>query len=288
MSGKIIAASVVVSLASILAAGFAITKYIGARSAVSYVRQNLQNANDRIEDLFETLDRSHDYSMVFLHHSVGHGLLYAGGLRDSLLDNGIVVRGATFGNELGQHTDIVDWPEKFADRMDDILRFKSHPNRYFGDGKTNDIVMFKSCFPNSNILADGQSGNTISRYKEIFNGLKSAFSSRPNTLFIYLTSPPLHPDSTNSENAARAREFNRWIKSDFVTEYTAETGLSNLLAFDLHKILADETGVLKPDYRGPISGDSHPNIEGYQAGAVAFMEYFRPAWDSLREGTVQQ
>jgi len=130
---------------------FVLYKYYQARKSINYMRSNMGKYKDAIEDLTGILDEKYPHKMVFLHHSVGRGILYEGGLRDSLFKSDILVKGATYGDNIGQNTDILDWPSKFKNEMDQILRFKAHPNIYYSDSQNNEIVMFKSCFNNSNI-----------------------------------------------------------------------------------------------------------------------------------------
>ncbi|UCD64230.1 MAG: hypothetical protein JSW34_01990 [Candidatus Zixiibacteriota bacterium] len=260
-------------------------KYFGAKRAIERERNRLERANDVVEDLTETLDRMYSNRMIFLHHSVGRGILYEGGLRDSLLEMGVLVKGATYGDEIGEKTDIGDWAGKFASDMDRILDFKAHPNRYYSGSLSNDVIMFKSCFPNSNIQADGTlpgdpSGTerTTANYKAAFERLAETMKDYPDKLYIYVTSPPLVPESTTPENARRAKEFNAWLQGEYLAAYTKDTGFSNLAIFDLFGVLADESGMLKAEYRRPTPGDSHPNKLGNEVAASRFMEFFRPLW----------
>ncbi len=275
MSTKFLLAIVAVSTLMALAGVFAAWKYYNARRHIQGLDRRIERANQTTAAQMRALDRLCATRMVFLHHSVGRGILQAGGLQDSLLEMGVSVKGATYGDEIGQHTDIPDWPEKFRTRMDDILSFQGHPNRSYEGVLTNDIVMFKSCFPNSDI-GDGGSGRTLSSFQAEFEKLTPSFAAQPGKLFIYLTAPPLHPGSTTPANAERAREFNNWVIGEFAAKYRKETGLNNLLAFDLFGVLADSANVLKAEYhRSGGGGDSHPNKTGSRAAAAKFMEFFR-------------
>lgn len=282
---KIVVFILVISIIGNLIGAFALYKYFAAKRSIGYVKQDLARANKSLEDLTEVLDRSYDKRMVFLHHSVGRGILYEGGLRDSLLDMGIVVKGATYGDEIGQHTDIKDWVPKFQNDMERILSFKAHPDRYYSGAMSNDIVMFKSCFPNSDISGEGQApGNavspdkTVANYQEVFRQLKEEMARYPDKLYIYVTSPPLAAESTTAENASRARMFNEWLTKEYLPEYQKEAGQSNLAIFDLFGVLADDKGFLKEEFRRPGRGDSHPNASANQIAATSFMDFFRPIW----------
>lgn len=265
---------------------FVLYKYFGAKRSIGYARQGMEAANNTVEDLTGVLDGLYDKRMVFLHHSVGRGILYEGGLRDSLLEMGILVKGATYGDDIGQQTDMQHWAGKFQKDMQRILSFKAHPNRYYSGSETNDIVMFKSCFPNSDISGEGQppgdpaaAERTVANYRAVFERLKDEMARYPDKLFIYVTAPPLAQESTTPENARNAVAFNRWLVEKFLPEYQRETGGTNLVIFDLFSVLADDKGFLRQDYRRPGQGDSHPNATANQAAAGGFMSFFRPVWD---------
>jgi hypothetical protein len=234
------------------------------------------------ERLAELSEQNCSKRMVFLHHSVGQGILYTGGLFESLLGLDILTGSATYGDEIGEKTDMCDWLPKFRNSMNLILSFQNHPNRYYPDNLTNDIIMFKSCFPNSNIIKNGgTSGDaesckrTISNYQAVFISLKEEFRKFPDKLFIYLTSPPIAPEATTSENAARTRRFSTWLMNAYLPLYHRETGLSNFLIFDLFDVLADEENYLRKEFRVHQKGDSHPNEKGYRKAAEMLLEFFK-------------
>jgi hypothetical protein len=283
---KILITLLVVSIVGNLIGLFVLYKYFGAKRSIGYVKSDLERTQKAVEDLTDVLDRLYSQRMVFLHHSVGRGILYEGGLRDSLLEMGVLVKGATYGDDIGQETDIKDWLGKFRKDMDRILGFKSHPDRYYSDDLSNDIVMFKSCFPNSNIQGNGQapgdpfSGErTMANYRAAFQQISEEIRKYPDKLYIYVTSPPLVPESTSADNARRAREFNHWLMGEYLPDYEKRTGLNNLVIFDLFNTLADESGYLKKEFRRTTAGDSHPNTRANQLAARAFMDFFRPVWN---------
>ncbi|UCC80210.1 MAG: hypothetical protein JSW64_02285 [Candidatus Zixiibacteriota bacterium] len=246
---------------------------------------------DSLESMTEILERKCSTRMVFIHHSVGHGILQQGGLRDSLYEMGIFVKGATYGDNIGNKTDIKHWAPKFRDNMELIISFKTHPDKYYDDGTVNDIIMFKSCFPNSDIIEDGSEPGipggeirSLANYRAAFTALKEEFVRHKDRLFIYMTAPPLVPEATTMEAAARARRFNRWLTEEFVPAYYKEdTGLDNFIVFNLFEVLADEDGFLREGYRLGRPGDSHPNEKANKIVAREFMEFFRPVWAAWQE-----
>ncbi len=255
----------------------------------------LEESSASINTLTDMIDRKVAHRAVFLHHSVGRGIMNQGGLRDSMLDMGILVRGATYGDEIGEETDICDWAPKFEKDIDRIFSFKAHPNQYYGDNTQNDIVIFKSCYPNSNIgLADAASKvpaerqKTMDNYTAWFKDIAKVFQKHPTKLFVYLTAPPLAPERTTPENAARARQFNQWLQNEFIPAYQQETGLRNFVVYDLFDQLANPENLLAEQYRTERPGDSHPNVTGYQAAASGFIRFFQPVWAQFYASALAQ
>lgn len=282
---RLVVAILVISLVINMIGVYFLWEYRKMRGQVASLQYSLNEARGSVDRLTDALDCAYSHRMVFLHHSVGSGLLYQGGLRDSLQQLGISVRGATYGDEIGQQTDMADWLPKFESDMPRILTFKGHPDLYYKDGTANDIIMFKSCFPNSQIESEGTApGNpnsrerTIANYKAVFDGLGQEMRKYPNKLFVYLTSPPLVPSVTTPEHAAWARQFNRWLTGEFLPSYLKETGLDNFVIFDLFDFLADENNVLKTNYRVSNPNDSHLNELANLEAVRQFMEFFRPVW----------
>jgi hypothetical protein len=258
-------------------------KYMTATAKIGSLNRDVRRSNENVERLSELVAARCPTKMLFLHHSVGRRILYAGGLQRMLFDRGIFVSGATYGDVIGQKTDIPDWEPKFRDRMEEILTFKSHPDRYHDDGTRNEIVMFKSCYPNSNIVEPGKEGESaraweMETFKGVFERLKPEMLGQPETLFIYLTAPPLVDARTTPENAARARQFNDWLIDEFLPEYQAASETDNLVIFDLFGFLAGPDHLLNREYRREQETDSHPTDEASRLAAEAFIEFFEPIW----------
>lgn len=291
---KMLIVFIVISIVGNLVGMIILYKYLKVQRRVSYVQRNHDEANRTIGDLTEMLDHFYSKKMIFLHHSVGKNILYEGGLKDSLAELGILVKGSTYGDEIGEQTDMYNWLPKFEKDMARILSFKAHPNMYYNDDTTNDIVMFKSCFPNSHVTENAGSGDPTDRkrtqanYKAVFEGLKDEMAKNKNRLFIYLTAPPLVPEATTAQHAARARDFNDWLIGEFQPRYLKETGQDNFVVFDLFDFLSDEDNFLKKENRPGNSGDSHPNAVANKAVAVKFMEFFRPIWENWQKRSAIQ
>ena len=274
---RIVIALLIISILGNLFGLFILYKFMKKQKYVDELQHNLAVQNGLLNDLAANLPRQ----MLFLHHSVGRNWLNEGGLRDTLLSLGIGIRGATYGDDIGQETDICHWAPKFRQDMKKIFKFKAHPNQYFNGDRENDIIMFKSCFPNSDIVGDGvEPGDpaggekTLANYRATFAALKEEFSGYPDKLFIYVTSPPLVPSETTADRAGRARQFTDWISGEFASEYKQVTGLNNLLVFNLFDVLADDGDYLRAEYRRS-EHDSHPNAAGSKAATEKFLAFLR-------------
>ncbi len=107
--------------------------------------------------------------LIFIHHSTGGQWLADnyGGLGKALMANNYYVSATNYGwgpNNIGDRTDIINWPEWFTsanrDTYMDALFNENGQN--FGDfgkwsrlrkdpGGENQIIVFKSCYPNSDL-----------------------------------------------------------------------------------------------------------------------------------------
>jgi len=221
--------------------------------------------------------------LIFIHHSTGENWLRDdyGGLGQVLADN-------NYGwgpNSIGDRTDIPNWTEWF--RSSDTPTYmnalfnesgqnSSYTRTLADPGGENEIVMFKSCFPNSALegnpddppSADGWL--TVGHAKYVYNEILQYFVTRPNKLFVVITAPPL----SDPTYAVNARAFNQWLMNDWLAEnnYT----LYNVAVFDFYNILTGPDNhhryfegaiqhVFTPGMNTlyyPSGGDDHPNAAG--------------------------
>lgn len=193
----------------------------------------------------------HVVRLIFIHHSTGENWLRDdyGGLGQALANNNYFVSDTNYGwgpNSIGDRTDIPDWLEWFnsADTPAylEALYNESGQNSSYtrlpdNPGGENQIILFKSCFPNSAlegspddpISADGWL--TIGHAKYVYNEILQYFGAHPEKLFVVITAPPLQ-DRAYAENA---RAFNQWLMNDWLSEnnYT----LPNVAVFDFYNVL---------------------------------------------------
>jgi hypothetical protein len=258
--------------------------------------------------------------LLFIHHSCGGQLLAApgieknliggrglysshpngGGLRSRLEQDSYLVHEASYGSEIGERTDVFDWLPKFRTQMDHILACQFQDIRH-PENIQNQIVLFKSCYPNSAFIAEGTApGNpngpdlTVWNAKASYTALLEEFRKTPGVLFVALTAPPLAPKTpaqplwkhiakkflkrggpSLKTSAPLARQFNSWLtdKNGWLKNYE----LPNVVVFDYYDIL---TGRGASDLCAfPTGGnyDSHPSREGNQEAAEAFVPFLNRA-----------
>jgi len=120
------------------------------------------------------------------------------------------------------------------------------------------VIIFKHCFPSSNILEDdpvpdiNSEKKTLANYKLQYNALKSKLKEFPGTKFIIWTLAASVEKATTPEEASRTREFVNWVKNEW-----DEPG-DNIYIFDFNQIETEGGLYLKPEY-AVSETDSHPN-----------------------------
>jgi len=243
---------------------------------------------------------SETVKLIFIHHSSGENWLSDdnGGLGRALDENNYFVSDTNYGwgpDAIGDRTDIVNWPEWFhgpdSERYLAALYAESGQNAAYtrtqaNPGGENEIVMFKSCFPNSYLEgnpddppAPGE-GLTVSNAKHIYNDLLKYFATRPDKLFIVVTAPPVQDPSL----AANARAFNTWLVKTWLAENNYP--YNNVAVFDFYNVLTGpnnhhryHNGVVEyiTDQGGNTSfypsapDDDHPSAAGNQKATAEFV-----------------
>lgn len=217
-----------------------------------------------------------------------------GGLRRLLEQNGYRVHEASYNSIVGDKTDIEYWPAKFQNQMERILRTEIQDS-LLPEGQVNDIVMFKSCYPNNNFEPDGSTrGRTVQTAMEAYKSLLPYFGEHPETLFVVVTAPPLVPpyETQNLVKAfvkkvlgrytdveaigRRARIFNNWLK-DSENGWLSKFGKKNVVVFDYYDILTKEGRSNWAEYPTNDGKDSHPSSEGNSLAAERFVPFLNKA-----------
>jgi hypothetical protein len=261
--------------------------------------------------------------LVFAHHSTGQAWLQDGygNLAATLGANNYFVSDTNYGwgpDAIGDRTDVGDWWTWF--RGPSAPTYTSALYAYAGTnsgyarpladpGGGNTVVMFKSCFPNSDVggsAADpipsiaanplkgaGASSLTVGNAKGVYLDLLEYFKTRPDKFFVLVVSPPLREADTSVASAANARALANWLvdPNGLLKGYSA----NNVLVFDYYTVLTDGhhrlVGGLVEHTAGPTNylayptGDSHPSAAGDVKATAEFVPLLNAAYDAWKTGT---
>lgn len=217
--------------------------------------------------------------LVFIHHSVGENWLADGdgGLGRALMDNNYFVSDTNYGwgpDGIGDRTDIPDWLEWFrspesGSYLTALYGTNEDHSGVFSRGESpdpdreNEIVLFKSCYPNSNL--EGSPGDppadtdhyTVSHAKYVYQELLEYFSNRQDKLFVAITAPPVTADDSWA-SPGNARAFNNWLVNDWLADYP----YNNVAVFDLFNVLSSNGGDSNTNDLGSADGNHHRWLDG--------------------------
>lgn len=259
--------------------------------------------------------------LLFIHHSCGGQLMAAvgpdkqtaskciyeshpngGNLRALLEADGYQVGEASYGSKIGERTDIFDWLPKFKNDMAAVLatRLQDEP---WPNGQQNQIVVWKSCYTENELAADGSApGNpagpeiTLWNSKATLMAVRAELEKHPEVLFVYVTSPPIapkvpaepawkwlakkvlgkpHSKEVAAARAARARALASWAKRP--DGWLAGYPHKNIVVFDYYDALTDEGASNLSRYPTGDGLDSHPSKVGNAKAAAAFVPFLNRA-----------
>lgn len=229
--------------------------------------------------------------LIFIHHSTG-GMWLAdkfGGLGKELMANNYFVSATNYGwgpNGIGDRTDIINWPEWFTgNNRDSYMNAVFNENRQnFGNygkwsrlhndpGGENQIIVFKSCFPNSDMWGapddppadEINDHNTVGNAKAIYLDLLSYFVTRPDKLFIVITAPPIaegdygEGNQTASQRSVNIRAFNNWLMNGWLVDYP----YNNVAVFDYYNVLTSNGSAERADL---TNTNEESNDAGWEDG----------------------
>ncbi|MCG8696601.1 MAG: hypothetical protein MI922_00995 [Bacteroidales bacterium] len=121
-----------------------------------------------------------------------------------------------------------------------------------------DLIVFKHCFPASDILPDDSVSTvdsekkTLGNYKLQYDTLKKKLHEFPGTKFMVWTPPALTEATTSEENALRTQEFTKWMMEEW------DEPNDNIFIWDFRTIGTEGGLFLKPEYAAG-NNDPHPN-----------------------------
>jgi len=277
-------------------------------SSKSEDNQELNLVDPNYEDNAQAKTDTHSdvTKLIFIHHSTGENWLMDsdGGLGKALMTNNYFVSDTNYGwgpDSVGDTTDIGNWWRWFRSENSDTyleaLYNESEQNSEYSrlpnnPGGENEIIMFKSCFPNSNLLGNvddsipGINNNplkgedaysehhTIPNAKGIYIDLLEYFITRQDRVFIVITAPPLGQGGTDVQSAANARAFNNWLKNDWLDNYNH----NNVAVFDLYNVLTNYGDSNYSEYQTD-EWDDHPSTKGNQMATGDFIPFLNAAYN---------
>ncbi len=228
--------------------------------------------------------------LVFIHHSVGESWLAddRGGLGLALRDSNYFVSDTNYGwgpDDIGTTTDIGHWwtwfrgPSSATYMAALYAESERHSNGYSrlatDPGGPNEIVLFKSCYPNSILRDDGAAipaiednplrdlpwgggagweAYTVANAKGIYLDLLEYFGAHPEKLFVAVVAPPVADVDT---------PYGRALANWLVDHWLQDSGYSvgNVFVFDLYNVLSSKTGGGASDV-GLETGNHHRVWDG--------------------------
>jgi len=253
--------------------------------------------------------------LIFIHHSTGENWLTDGygNLGLALAENNYYVSDTNYGwgpYSIGDRTDIPDWEEWFrsdntAAYMDALFNENEQHSGYTrpatDPGGENEIILFKSCFPNSDLEGNPNDPPSVDGWlsvghaKYVYNQILEYFGEHPEKLFVVITAPPL----SDRGNAGNARAFNLWLLNDWLEENNYP--YSNVAVFDFYNLLTGKDGhhtyeggqeihqIAKKDTLAYPSGDDHPSKKGSQKATDEFiplLNFFYNRWQAENPTTL--
>jgi hypothetical protein len=213
--------------------------------------------------------------IIFLHHSTGKNIWLGGTNR--------------YINKLFRKSDVLDYFRDYNKRNKTDYRisdrvfpkevpygWKNYPYDYYNIWVKNagtkpylgeptlemltkeyDAIIFKHCYPASNILPDtdvpdiNSEVRTLENYKLQYNALKNKMHEFPHTIFIVWTPAANTKSQMTEEEAKRTREFYNWIINEW-----DEKG-DNIYLWDFYQY-ETEGNLFMLDKNAAAPSNSHP------------------------------
>jgi len=210
--------------------------------------------------------------IIFFHHSTG-AIIWRGGLSGiarRLGFDGDVSRWFTHYNKKNGKNYLItesNYPKKMGNDPYDYYNIwvkNAGNNPYNGEATLEmltadyEVIVFKHCFPVSNIDADtippdiNSNIRTLTNYKLQYNALKEKMLQFPQNKFILWTPPARVKDDTYEEEALRAQEFSNWVKTEW------DIKGDNIYLWDIRELQVEGGLYLKDTYADSPT-NSHPS-----------------------------
>jgi hypothetical protein len=217
---------------------------------------------------------ANDANVIYLHHSTG-GNIWGGGVSDALTDynggNGksyqITERAFPSGAPYPWENYPYDYWNIWVNHAG-AAEYLDEPTLEILT-QTYDVIVFKHCYPVSDIEEDSGSADVGSPSKRLqnyylqYNALKAKMHTFPNTRFIVWTGAARAQAvvDANPEAGARSRTFFAWVKDTW-----DESG-DNIYVWDFFELETEGGNFLLPEYAADTEG--HPN-EAFSATVAPY------------------
>ena len=212
--------------------------------------------------------------IIFLHHSTGKNI-WDGGVKDWLINyneehnTSYCIKEQNFPKEspYGWNNYPFDYWNIWVNHASEEP-YKDEPTLEMITKKW-DIVIWKHCFPVSDIEEDTGEPSVnseikrLENYKVQYEALKERMKEFNQTKFIVWTIPSLVEKATTEEEASRAKEFYEWVKNEW-----DEKG-DNIFLWDFYE-LETEGGLYLKDKYAKSPDNSHPN-EAFSETVAPFL-----------------
>lgn len=240
---------------------------------------------------------SQPVKLIFIHHSTGENWLTDGygDLGRTLGQNNYFVSDTNYGwgpDAIGDRTDIPNWVEWFRSPQtpnyvqalfNENEQHASYTRTLPNPGGENQIILFKSCFPNSDLAGNPkdppatEADLTVGGAKYVYNEILKYFATRPDKMFVLITAPPL----SDGTHAANARALTQWLMNDWLRENNYSH--NNVFVYDFYNVLTSSNAHHRVtngqiDYvignRNTLfypSEDDHPSVEGSRKATQEFV-----------------
>jgi len=202
--------------------------------------------------------------IIFLHHSTGD-VIWEGGVAQWFADY----------NQ--QHSTSYKITQTHFPTWESAYGWKNYPFDYYNIWVKNagsqpfkdaptlemltrqyDVIVFKHCFPVSEVTADSgdpdinSNARTLGNYKLQYEALKKKMNQFPHTRFILWTPTALVAKQSLPQDAQRADEFAKWVRTVW------DTPGDNIYLWDFRSLQV-EGGLYFKDSYAANPDDSHPN-----------------------------
>jgi len=275
--------------------------------------------------------------LVFIHHSTGGYWLAntaetnGGGLGNRLRLNNFEVYDVGYNAEnrsfapsghttISDSTDIAHWYRWFVDgtartAINATIDVTNNRTDSYGSYDTlvgntsaeNLIILFKSCYPNSDIydsnsytyndmLMDdaGSQSYTLPNIRQLYRNMLSYFMSRPEKMYVVIVQPPRTLANTTEGRAANARLLADWLYYDWLADSSWEH--KNVYVFDYYNEFTasvnrsqylDSTAYHFRDSLCNLqiypTADEHPSTTGQQKAAANFVPLLKGWYNRYSE-----